>query len=269
MRTGKRDDTREILREVRRRAPAGQRFLQEAFTTDHHCPILIKINDLRPETFYIFDDMTACVLCDAVVAWAARRVGGRLTVSYPAFGEWKAQQNRLLHVAGNFSAVRVLTVGQPPGTVGGGPGFDVRNTNGSILSKFRLVSHEGRHPMLFVCRTMAGRSQDSGRSVGFFTCDPVTVDEVAGDVDMITRGMTRRMATFERLQLLHQTTQKVARELDSYSRRMNLAIRRAQRRPDLLTPARFDRIVRQSIVKMEQLKEIPLRALRSLGRANW
>jgi hypothetical protein len=34
----------------------------------------------------------------------------------------------------------------------------------------------------------------------------------------------------------------------------------------LLTPARFDRIVRQSIAKMEQLKEIPRRALRGMNQ---
>jgi len=61
----------------------------------------------------------------------------------------------------------------------------------------------------------------------------------------------------------------VTRELESYSRRMELAIRRAQRRPDLLTPARFDRIVRQSIAKIEQLKEIPRRALRTLSPNQW
>jgi hypothetical protein len=65
---------------------------------------------------------------------------------------------------------------------------------------------------------------------------------------------------------LHQTTQRVARELENHSRRMELVIQRAQRRPDLLTPARVDRIVRQSIAKMEQLKQIPRRALRSLGQ---
>jgi hypothetical protein len=49
---------------------------------------------------------------------------------------------------------------------------------------------------------------------------------------------------------------------------MELVARRAQRRPDLLTPARFNRIVGQAIVKMEQLKEIPRRALRSINRTS-
>ena len=48
---------------------------------------------------------------------------------------------------------------------------------------------------------------------------------------------------------------------------MELAIQRARRRPDLLTPQRFERIVSQAIAKMEQLKEITRRALRSIDRS--
>ena len=269
MQTHQRDGTREILREVQRRVPAGQRFLQEAFTSDHRRPVLIKLNELRTDTFYFFDEMLACVLCDVVVAWAAGHGGGQLTMSYSAFGEWKAQRNRLQHFAGKFSAIRVLTVGKPTGTVAGSNGFEVRNIHGSVLSKYRLVLREGPRPILFVGREVAGRSADQRRFLGFITCESETVDEIASDVDLVARGLTRRMATFERLQVLHQTTQKVTRELESYSRRMELVIRRAQRRPDLLTPARFDRIVRQSIAKIEQLKEVPRRALQSLGPNKW
>lgn len=266
MPSSRRDGTREILREVQRRVPAGQRFVQEAFTSDHHHPVLVKLNDLRPDTFYFFDEMTACALCDAVVGWAARHGGGKLTVSFAVFGEWRAQRNRLQHLARKFDSMRVLTVGDPAGKQAGGPGLEVIITNGSILSKHRLAMREGRAPVLFVCRQVTGRPVDHVRFLGFCTTDPETVDEMAADIDLVARGAARRMATFDRLEMLHETTQKVARELESYSRRMELAIRRAQRRPDLLTPARFDRIVRQSIAKIEQLKEIPRRALRTLGR---
>jgi hypothetical protein len=252
---------REILREAQRRVPAGQRLCQEAFTSDHRHSVLIKFNDLQADTFYFFDEMAACALGDAVVAWAARHGGGRLTVSCPAFGEFQAQQKHLRQVAAKFSSLRVLTVGKARGV----DGLDVRDTNGSVLSRFRLSLREGRRPVLFIGRELAGRATDRGRYLGFLTTDAATVDEIADDVDLVARGLARRMATFERLQVLHETTQKVARELESYSRRMELAIRRAHRRPDLLTPARFDRIVRQSIVKIEQLKEIPRRALRTLG----
>lgn len=265
MKTTGRDGTREILRGVQRRMPAGQRFVQEAFTTDHQQPVLIKLNDAQPDTFYYFDEMTACALCESVMTWAARHGGGRLTVSYSAFGEWRTQRRRLQHIAAKFAAVRVLAVGDPMGPMAGVRSFEVHNINGSALAKFRLALREGPRPMLFIGRELAGRAADHGRCIGFFTGDPETVDEISGDIDLAARGLTRRMATFERLQLLHQTTQKVARELESYSRRMELAIRRAHRRPDLLTPARFERIVRQSIAKIEQLKEIPRRALRSLG----
>src|SRR5438034_6617720 len=99
MQAARRDGPREILRETQRRVPAGQRFLQEAFTSDHRHPVLIKLNDLQADTFYFFDEVAACALCDAVVWWAARHGGGKLTVSYAAFGEWQAQQKRLQHVA--------------------------------------------------------------------------------------------------------------------------------------------------------------------------
>jgi hypothetical protein len=157
-------------------------------------------------------------------------------------------------------------VGDPNDAAGNAPRLDVRITNGGILSKYRLALHEGPRPVLFMGREIAARTGPHSRYLGFFTTDAETVDDVADDVDLAARGLARRLATFERLQLLHQTTQKVTRELESYSRRIELAIRRAQRRPDLLTPARFDRIVRQSIAKIEQLKEIPRRALRTLGR---
>ena len=264
MQTARPDGIREILREVERRVPAGQRFLQEAFTSDHHHPVLIKLNDLQADTFYVFDEITTCALCDAVVTWAARH-GGRLTVSYTVFGELQAQQKRLQHIAGRFSSIHELAVGDPSAKLPGRLGPNGRITVGSVLSKFRIALREGRPPVVFICREMLGRALDRGRYLGLFSTDAETVDEIAADVDLAARGLARRMASFERLLMLHQTTQKVSRELESYTRRIELAIRRAQRRPDLLTPARFERIVRQSITKIEQLKEIPLLALRTLG----
>jgi hypothetical protein len=50
---------------------------------------------------------------------------------------------------------------------------------------------------------------------------------------------------------------------------MEWAVRRAQRRPELLTPARFNRIVGQAIAKMGQLKEIPRSALRSIEKGGF
>jgi hypothetical protein len=264
MQRGRSNIVREVLRETQRRVPVGQRFVQEAFTSDRRRPVFVKLNDLCPDTFYVLDEITTCAFCDTIVEWTARHGGGRLTVCYSAFGEWRAQQNRLQHLAGKFAGVRVLAVGMPAGRVAGGVGLEVRSTAGSVLAKFRIAMREGRQPVLFVACELPSCATDRGRYLGFLTTDPETVDEVAEDVDAVTRGLARRLASFERLQVLHQTTQRVTRELESYSRRMELAIRRAQRRPDLLTPARFDRIVRQSIAKIEQLKEIPQRALRTL-----
>jgi hypothetical protein len=263
---GRSNTARELLRETQRRLPVGRRFVQEAFTSDRRHPVLVKLNDLRPDTFYVFDEIATCAICDTIAEWTARHGGGRLTVSYSAFGEWRAQKKRVQHLAGKFAEVRVLAVGAPSERVAGDAGLEVRSTAGTPLSKFRLAMREGRPPVLFIAREMSSRASEPGSYLGFFTTDPETVDEVAQDVEAVARGLARRMASFERLQMLHQTTQRVTRELENYTRRMELAIRRAHRRPDLLTPARFDRIVRQSIAKIEQLKEIPRRALRTLDR---
>jgi chemotaxis protein histidine kinase CheA len=190
-----------------------------------------------------------------------------LTVSYPAFGEFQGQRHRLEHAVSKIGRVRVLTIGHPPPSAGGS-GIEVRPTNGSSLSRFRIALKEGQPAALFICEELPGNLPANVRGLGFFTCDAETVDEIAEDIEAVAAGRLRRPATFDRLRQLHQTTQKVVRELESYSRRMDLAIRRARRRPDLLTPARFERIVRQSVAKMEQLKEIPRRALRTMDRAD-
>jgi hypothetical protein len=187
-------------------------------------------------------------------------------VSCSAFGEFQAQRHRFEHLAGRVEALRVLAVGTPERFTANGGGLEVVNTNGGVLSNYRVALKEGQPGALFISREIRSRAADAQRSLGFFTGDATTIDEVADDIDAVLNGRARTLPSFERLKLLHQTTQRVTRELASYSRRMELAIRRAQRRPDLLTPARFDRIVRQSILKMEELKEIPRRALRTLGQ---
>lgn len=258
-----------ILRDVQRRVPAGQRLIQEAFTTDHRHPVFVKLNDLKSDTFYLFDEFTACAFREAIIDWSAgHKSKGRLTLSCSAFGEFKAEKHRLQHITGKVAKVRVLAVGTPERFAAENGGLEIVNTNGGILSSYQVVLKEGRPSFLFICRSTPARTPESRRYLGFFTCDPEMVDDVATDIDLLLRKRTRTLPSFDRLQLLHQTTQRVARELESYSRRMELAIQRARRRPDLLTAARFERIVRQSIVKMEQLKDIPRRALRTLGKSN-
>ncbi|MEI6084062.1 MAG: hypothetical protein WCS70_07145 [Verrucomicrobiota bacterium] len=260
---------REILREAQRRVPAGQRTVQEAFTAEHGRPVRVKLNELLPDTFYLFDEFTACAFREAVLDWATRHGKGRVTVSCSAFGEFQAQRRRFEHVAGRVESLRVLAVGTPERFAAKGGGIEVVNTNGGVLAGYRVALKEGRPGALFLSREIRSRATDAQRCLGFFSVDAATIDEVADDLDAVLNGRARAVLSFERLKLLHQTTQRVTRELASYSRRMELAIRRAQRRPDLLTPARFDRIVRQSILKMEELKDIPRRALRTLGQNHW
>ncbi|MCG3149480.1 MAG: hypothetical protein PCFJNLEI_02943 [Verrucomicrobiae bacterium] len=269
MRQGQHNAFREVLREVQRRMPAGQRLVQEAFSVDHHHPVFVKLNEVASDTFYVLDEFATDAFREAVIAWAARHGSGRLTVSCSAFGEFQAQRHRLQHLAGKVERIRVLAVGTAERFSGIGPGLEIFNTHGGILSRYRVALMEGQPGLLFIGQEIRQRQTEHSRCIGFFTGDPETIDEVADDIDLVVRGRARTVPSFDRLKLLHQTTQRVTRELESYSRRMDLAIRRARRRPDLLTPARFDRIVRQSIQKMEELKEIPRRALRSLGQNHW
>jgi hypothetical protein len=269
MRPASQHGFREMLREVQRRMPAGQRLVQEAFSVDHRHPVYVKLNEMRPDTFYVLDEFAATGFQEAAIAWAARHGKGRLTVSCSAFGEFQALRHRLQHLAGKIERIRVLAIGTPAGFTGDGPGLEVFNTNGGVLSKYRVAMMESAPAVLFIAQELRSRAVVDSRWLGFFTGDAETIDEVASEIELVLRGRARRVPAFERLKVLHQTTQRVTRELESYSRRMELAIERARRRPDLLTPARFNRIVRQSIQKMEELKEIPRRALRSLGQTTW
>ena len=248
--------TRELLRDVQRRVPASQQAIQEAFSTDHQRPVFIKLRDILPDQFYWFDEFTACAFREAVLDSASRSGGGRLTISCSDFGEFQAQQHRLQKIASKLDSIRVLTVGAAERTTGKASRLEVHHG----LTGHHLVLLEGQPSVLFVSKEL------NTRCLGFFTTDVETIAEIAEDLEAVVHGRAQTLPSFDRLRALHETTQRVARELESYSRRVELAIERARRRPDLLTPARFDRIVRQSIVKLEQLKEIPSRALRELGK---
>jgi hypothetical protein len=262
-----RNRTHTLLVEVQRRLPAGQRFAQEAFTSEHRRPVMVKIGDLRTETFYLFDETATRAFSDSVIELAGREPGGDLMVSYPFFGEFQSQQHRLQHLAKNLESVSVMSVGELRNRSVLPSRVEYHNVAGTPLARYRIALARGATPALFIARDMARpRPTGDGRVLGFFTFDADVVEQFGVEAEMLLSGLVTRLATFERLEQLHQTTQRVARELQSYSERMENAIRRAQRRPDLLTPARFQRIVGQAIAKMEQLKEIPRRALRSIER---
>ncbi len=257
---------RDVLADVQQRLPVGQQFAQEAFTSDHRHLVMVKVNQLRPDTFYWFDEMTVCALFEAVMDDAVHRNGGRLTLSYTASDELKAHVHRLQHAASKLEQIRVLSVGRPLNQIRNTPRLDYFDIAGTPLAPYRIVLAEGRIPRLFIVREERSTAAAAPRSLGFFSSDGDMVDEMAEEIEALTRGIGRRLATFERLQQLHQTTQQISRELESYARRMELAVQRARRRPDLLTPARFERIVAQSISKLETLKEIPQRALRAMNK---
>jgi hypothetical protein len=262
---GRINPTRELLQEVRHHVPARTRLIPEAFTIDHRRPVLVKLSDLTPETFYLFDEITAQAFRDAVIEIGGRDGGGRLTVCDPFPAGGGAQEQHLQHVAGKVDRVRVLRVGTANVAAAGDPSMEFRDIAANPLARYSFAIKEGIRPVLFICRR-DGRpnTSDTRRTAGFFSVSRSVVEEVADDVELLLRGVATTMATFEELELLHRTTQRVARELESYSRRVEWAVRHARRRPDSLTPARFDRIVGQAIAKMGQLKEIPRRALRSI-----
>jgi hypothetical protein len=267
---GRINPTRELLQEVRRRVPSGTRLIPEAFITDHRRPVLEKLSELTPETFYLFDEITAQAFRDAVVEIGARDGGGRLTVCdpFPVLG--RAQQHRLQRVAGKVDRVRVLRVGTANVAAVGDTSMEFCDIAANPLARYSFAIKEGIRPLLFICRRDGRpKTSETRRSAGFFSVSRDVVEEVADDVELLLRGVATTMATFEELELLHRTTQRVSRELESYSRRVEWAVRHARRRPDSLTPARFDRIVGQAIAKMGQLKEIPRRALRSIDKGGF
>lgn len=253
-----------VLVDAQRRVPAGECVVQEAFSSDHRRPVLVKLKELQPDTFYWFDEMAASALFDAAIERAAH-CGERLTAAHISSAQLTGNYHRLQHIAAKLDQVRILVAGRPGRKLLQSARLQCHNTIGTPLAPYRIALVEGNMPLLFIAREQ--RARRARRSLGFFTTDPDTIGEIADDMDALLRGMRRRFRSFERLEQLHQTTQQVAHELESYSRRLQLAVERARRRPDLLTPARFERIVAQAIRKMEQLQEIPRSALRTIGRS--
>jgi hypothetical protein len=259
---------RELLEEVQRHLPAGTRFAQEAFTSERRRPVFVKLSELTPENFYLFDEAAVHAFRNAVVKLAARGRAGRLTISYSSYGEFQAQRQWLLRGQSKTERIRALVAGPVSVVPAPDPAVDFYNISASLRACYGLVMKEGPRPALFICReNRPWKAMHGQRSLGFFTVDAHLIDEMANEIELMVRGMITTLSTFDRLELLHQTTQRISRELESYSRRMELAVRRARRRPDLLTPARFNRIVGQAVAKMEQLQEIPRLALRTIDKA--
>jgi hypothetical protein len=172
----------------------------------------------------------------------------------------------LQHAANRLEKIQVLTVGKPARQLLQGARLEWNSIANTPLVRYRLAVVEARQPLLFIAREEPGRGGRPGRSLGFLSLDGDVVEEMVDDVEVLLRGYGGQLEAFEKLRVLHETTQQVSRALESYARRMELAVQRARRRPDLLTPVRFERIISQAILKMEELKEIPLDALRSAGR---
>lgn len=257
---------RALLAEVQQRLPPARQNVQEAFSTDHGRAVMVRLPALAANTFYYFDDITARAFCDAVIELASHQNGGELTVTYPFHGELGAQEHRLQLLAPKLTGIRVLAVDAPRSASVLAGRVNWHSIAGQPLARFRLALHEGPRPLLFVAREIKSAVAAGARYLGFFTFTPDIIGEIAEDVEQLLHGAGTQMAAFARLELLHRTTQRVSRELESYSRRVELAVRRAQRRPDVLTPARLDKILGQAVAKMRELEEIPRRAMRAIEK---
>jgi hypothetical protein len=260
-------ELKSLLVRVQRRLPANMRLVQEAFTSDHRHKVMIRLNELQPDTFYMFGEASARAFADAVVELAETRGSGVLTLTCPLPGEFQAQRHRLQRMANKLDTIRVLANGRGQQVSGLDSNFEFASILNNPLTRFRLVVHETSRPVMFVCRDLKRvELADGSRGLGFFTFNPDVIEEMVDDVFQMERGQALRLETFDRLATLHQTTQRINRELDSYARRIDHAIEQARRRPDLLTPARFERIVTHAVTKMEELRTIPMRALRRIDR---
>lgn len=253
----------ELLVEVQRRLPATRQLIQEAFTTDRHRPVLEKLLAAEPDRFYLFDESVAVSFTESVLELAGRHGGGSLIVSCASEAEFPARQNRLLHLTGKIPAIRVLTVGTVWHSAALPPGMEVNDVSGTILQRCRLAIHEGPRPTVFISRAL----RPAGRYLGLFSFDGELASQMGDEIELVVRRQTRRLPTLEKLEMLHQTTQRVTRELESYADRVERAVQMARRRPDLLTAARCERIVSEAVRKMEQLEALPRRALRGLSGA--
>ncbi len=257
---------RALLQEVQQRLPPSRHVVQEAFSADHGRPVMVRLPALSANTFYYCDDMIARAFCNAVIELASHQTGGDLTVTYPFHGELEAQEHRLQLLARKLTGIRVLAVDAPRKASALATRVRWYSIAGQPLARFRLALHDGHRPMLFIARDEKSALADRARYVGFFSFDPAVIGEIAEDLDQLLHGAATQMAAFARLELLHRTTQRVSHELESYSRRVELAVRRARRRPDVLTPARLDKILGQAVAKMRELEEIPRRAMRAMDR---
>jgi hypothetical protein len=261
------DPTRQLLAEVQRHLPTGARYAQEAFTSERRRPVFIKLSELVSESFYLFDEAAVHAFRRAVVELAAGDSRRRLTISYPSYGEFLAQRSWLQRAAFKPGRICALVTGHVPVVPAPGNTIHLQPVAAGLRTRYSLAMNEGARPLLFICRGGGPlKAIDRPRRLGFFSVDGRLIGEIGDEVELLVHGIVTTLGTFDRLEMLHQTTQRIARELESYSRRVELAVRRAQRRPDLLTAARFDRIVGQAVAKMEQLREIPRRALRTIEK---
>jgi len=116
-------------------------------------------------------------------------------------------------IAQRVQSIRVLSTSDCGKLATQVRGLECRNITGTALTRYRAALLDGARPALFIAR-------EFGRWVGFLRSTRRFWRTSAKEIGAVAHGMARRLATFEKLEALHQTTQRVTRELESYSRRV-------------------------------------------------
>lgn len=203
---------RALLWEVAQRLPAGRSGVFRSGTGRGQQPV--SVTRLEEGEFYEFEEPAARAFGEAVIEWAARVGGGRLTVTCPGSGEFRSHRHRWHKIAARFDAVRLLTLDPVNAALDLGTRVEAESLRGHPLRVYRLVLHEGKRPVVFVARY--GRGAGRGRRealVGFFSFDSDVVGDVAEDVEAARHGAARDLGAFVERELVHLATVRVGREL--------------------------------------------------------
>ncbi|MCS7049554.1 MAG: hypothetical protein NZ483_09725 [Verrucomicrobiae bacterium] len=207
---------RALLWEVAQRLPAGRSGVYAVTGLRRGDVTALPVAGLREDEFYEFEEDAAHMFSEAVIEWAARTGGGRLTVTCPSDGEFRSHRHRWQKIALRFDAVRLLTTDPVDAASDLGTRVEAQPLRGHPLQSYRLVLREGKNPVVFVARYAAKRGgKRSARLSGFFSFDEGVVGDVAEDVELLRHRAARELTAFVQRELLHRAMLRVHAELES------------------------------------------------------
>lgn len=247
---------RALLWEVSQRVPSGRSGVYVARGLRVAEAIEVPVTKVEEDVFYEFEENTARAFADAVIEWAARTGGGRLTVTCPDDGEFRSHRHRWQKIALRFEAVRLLTVDPVDAASDLGTRVEAQSLRRHPMQSYRLVLREGKNPVVFVARYAAVRGRRRPiRLGGFLSLDAGVVGELAEEVELFRHRAVRELRTWAERELVHRTTQRVYAEL-VVCRKQWERLRRTTAQPAGKKPAR---------VAWRELEKIFQRALAMVG----